>query len=361
MVVLERHADPRVIESGGAFILWNNAMKALARLDLADDVERAGVTLDVAEWQTPSGRRLASWPIGDIGRDVGAPAVGVRRTDLQSTLVQAAGSDALRLGVRCAGFSADTDGVTVLTADGGSERGDVLVGADGIRSAVRARLRGGLEPPRHAGYWQYFGIADLETELTAERIFREIDGPGRRFFAFPVGSGQTYWAAAMTGRRGDNPVRVGTVGSKEDVLGRFRGWAHPVEALLAATPEAAIYRREIADRDPIRTWGRGRVTLLGDAAHPITPNLGQGACQAIEDAVVLAHHLAGATDAVNALRNYELSRLERTSSFVRRARLIGSMGRWRNPLSCLVRNHIAKRAIPGPALRRHRQDMAYAF
>ena len=131
--------------------------------------------------------------------------------------------------------------------------------------------------------------------------------------------------------------------------------------LLEATPEAAIYRREIADRDPIRIWGRDRVTLLGDAAHPITPNLGQGACQAIEDAVVLADQLGSGMDAVAALRIYELSRLERTSSFVRRARLIGSMGRWRNPLSCLVREQIAKRAIPGPALRRHRQDMAYAF
>ena len=361
VVVLERHADPRIIESGGAFILWNNAMKALARLELADDVARAGVSLDVAEWRTPSGRMLAAWPIGDVGRDVGAPAVGVRRTDLQSTLVQAAGPEVLRLGVRCTGFSADSDGVTVLLADGGSERGDVLIGADGIRSTVRARLRGDNEPIRHARYWQYFGIADLETELTSERIFREIDGPGRRFFAFPVGAGQTYWAAAMTGRRSDNPVRVGAVGSKQDVLRRFRGWADPVRALLEATPEAAIYRREIADRDPIRIWGRDRVTLLGDAAHPITPNLGQGACQAIEDAVVLADQLGSGIDAVAALRIYELSRLERTSSFVRRARMIGSMGRWRNPLSCLIREQIATRAIPGPALRRHRQDMAYAF
>jgi 2-polyprenyl-6-methoxyphenol hydroxylase-like FAD-dependent oxidoreductase len=358
-VVLERHADPRTIESGGAFILWNNAMKALARLELAADVERAGAALEVAEWRTPRGQAIASWPVGDISREVGASAIGVRRTDLQSTLVRAAGD--LRLGVRCVGFSEDPDGVTVRIADGGTERGDVLIGADGIRSMVRAHLHGSFEPPRHAGYWQYFGIADAETELTSERIFLEIDGPGRRFFAFPVGAGQTYWAAATTGRRSDQRVRVGAAGSKQDVLQRFHGWARPVGELLEATPEAAIYRREIADRDPTRTWGRGPITLLGDAAHPITPNLGQGACQAIEDAVVLAHHLGGATDPISALRAYELSRFERTASFVRRARLIASMGRWRNPMSCFVREQIAMRAIPGPALRRHRRDMAYAF
>ena len=362
VLVLERHADPRTIESGGAFILWNNAMKALARLGLADAVERAGMTLDVAEWQTPRGQLLASWPVGEIGDDVGAPAIGVRRTDLQSALVQAAPAGALRRGVRCVGFSAGPVGVTVHTADGATERGDVLIGADGIRSTVRSHLSGGqLEPPRHAGYWQYFGIADVETELTRARIFREIDGPGQRFFAFPVGGGQTYWAAAVTGRRRNRPVDVGAAGSKDDALARFGRWADPVGELLRATPEAAIYRREIADRDPIRAWGRGPITLLGDAAHPITPNLGQGACQAIEDAVVLAHHLGGGTDLEDALRSYELSRFERTASFVRRARLIGSVGRWRNPVSCYVRGHIARRAIPGPALRRHRRDMAYPF
>ena len=251
VVVLERHADPRVIESGGAFILWNNAMKALARLGLAEEIARAGMALDIAEWRTPSGRMLASWPIGDVGRDVGAPALGVRRTDLQSTLVRAAGPDVLRLGVRCTGFSTDAEGVTVMLADGRSERADVLIGADGIRSTVRARLRGDNDRIRHARYWQYFGIADLETDLTTERVFREIDGAGRRFFAFPVGSGQTYWAAAMTGRRRDNPVRVGAVGSKQDALRRFRGWAYPVEALLQATPETAIHRRDRRPRpDP---------------------------------------------------------------------------------------------------------------
>jgi 2-polyprenyl-6-methoxyphenol hydroxylase-like FAD-dependent oxidoreductase len=126
--------------------------------------------------------------------------------------------------------------------------------------------------------------------------------------------------------------------------------------LLAATPDAAISRVNTYDRDPVRTWGRGRVTLLGDAAHPMTFNVGQGACQAIEDAVELASVLAvGGEDVPTALRGYEALRLQRTATITRRARRIGAIGGWSSPIACGVRNRLLSVILPGPAARQARE------
>jgi 2-polyprenyl-6-methoxyphenol hydroxylase-like FAD-dependent oxidoreductase len=132
-----------------------------------------------------------------------------------------------------------------------------------------------------------------------------------------------------------------------------------VEPLLAATDETTIFRRDIVDRDPVKSWGEGRMTLLGDAAHPITPNLGQGAAQAIEDAVVLAECLAHDEDPQAALRGYEDRRERRTASFALRARRIGDMGRWENPVACWVRHQIMRLVFPTVAWRQHEKDMTY--
>jgi 2-polyprenyl-6-methoxyphenol hydroxylase-like FAD-dependent oxidoreductase len=128
--------------------------------------------------------------------------------------------------------------------------------------------------------------------------------------------------------------------------------------LIDATDPAEMFGRDGADRKPVDRWGDGRVTLLGDAAHPMTPNLGQGACQAIEDAVVLARCLKEAPDPVSALREYERRRIERTAYVVKRAWQIGAVGRWRNPLACWLRDRIQKVAVPGVAFREHRDWMA---
>jgi 2-polyprenyl-6-methoxyphenol hydroxylase-like FAD-dependent oxidoreductase len=124
---------------------------------------------------------------------------------------------------------------------------------------------------------------------------------------------------------------------------------------------SAIYRREIADRDPIKKWGEGRVTLLGDAAHAMTINLGQGACQAIEDGVVLTKCLAAGGDPVAGLRAYEARRIPRTAPIVRRSRMIGDLGKWTNPIACRVRTQIQRVVFPTVAFREFKQTMGYDF
>ena len=359
--VFERRSDPRSISSGGGFILWNNALLALRRLGIADEIVAAGATLEVAEWYTPSGRPLAGWPVGAIGERVGEPAVGIRRLKLQTALVEAVGPGVLQLGVECIGHTETADGVVASFADGRTEHADVIVGADGINSTVRAQLQGGWRAPRYAGVSQRFGITRAPAGVAITPGFVEIDGPGLRFFIVPVGDDEVYWASARKAPRRATGGRLVPLLEKRRLLDRFSGWMPPVEALIEATDDDAVHGWDVVDRDPITTWGRGRATLLGDAAHPITPNLGQGACQAIEDAVVLTSLLESGADVVDALRAYEASRVRRTNSFVRRSRALGRIGRWSNPVACRARERIARVVIPGPALRRHTRDMAYQF
>src|SRR6185312_16328206 len=218
---------------------------------------------------------------------------------------------------------------------------DVLVGADGVNSATRiAQIGDG--PLRPAGYELSFGM--VEAERGSGDAFKEYVGRGARFIVFPVGRGLTYWSAIyVTGRHDE----AGHAADPAVPLDLYRSWPDPIESLIEATDARGIYRRDIADPAPVDHWGAGRVTLLGDAAHPMTPNLGQGACQAIEDAVVLAKNLAALpADDVGALRSYEQRRFARTAAFVNRSRWIGAMGRWKQPMACLLRDQIQRIVFP---------------
>ena len=174
--------------------------------------------------------------------------------------------------------------------------GDLLVGADGLHSVVRRHVLGD-GPPRYAGETIFRGIADLA--LPRPEICRELFGAGRRAAYYELGGGRVYWWATA-------PLPAGTevprAGRRAYLLEAFAGWAFDLPDVLAATPDDRILQNDIYDRPPARRWHRGRVVLLGDAAHPTTPNLGQGACMAIEDAVVLARALVEARDAATGVR-----------------------------------------------------------
>jgi 2-polyprenyl-6-methoxyphenol hydroxylase-like FAD-dependent oxidoreductase len=186
-------------------------------------------------------------------------------------------------------------------------------------------------------------------------VFLELWGSGTRFGFFPVG-GRTYWYCMAAAPAGGSDSAAGRKG---DVLSRCRGWAHPTEAVIDATPADAIGRADIVARDPLKQWGRGRVTLLGDAAHAMTPNLGQGAAQAMEDALVLASCLRERDDVASALRAYETRRGKRTASIMKRAWMIGDTGRWESRVACAARDRIMKVVVPTIAWSQQKRDMAY--
>lgn len=323
---------------GAALSLWKNALDALAELGLWQQLENASlpeVHGGVWNWD---GELLVEADAAGLKRRFGRTLAAVHRADLQETLAAGLGEGQMTLGRQCIGFEQDADGVTVRFADGGEERADLLIGADGLHSAVRAQLHG-ERPPRYAGYTAWRAVIPFTGVLRTGESW----GRGARHGRLPLPGGRVYWFATRNEPEGEH----GKSGEKAALLATFAGWHEPVEALIWATDEGDILRNDIYDRPPLETWGSGRVTLLGDAAHPMTPNLGQGAGQALEDAVVLRNCVReqGLTPA--ALRTYEARRIRRTASIVRASRLAGAIGQWAHPAAVALRRWLA-RLVLGP-------------
>lgn len=151
-----------------------------------------------------------------------------------------------------------------------------------------------------------------------------------------------YWFATRNAQAGTHEAPEA---AHARLLTIFRGWCSPLPEIIEATDPAVILQNDIADRPPLARWSIGHITLLGDAAHPMTPNLGQGACQALEDAVVLASCLDGASDLAAGLRTYEQRRRQRTSRIMRQSRRIGQVGQWQHPLACVLRDALTRHVL----------------
>jgi 2-polyprenyl-6-methoxyphenol hydroxylase-like FAD-dependent oxidoreductase len=198
----------------------------------------------------------------------------------------------------------------------------VLVGADGLGTAVRRTMLGEA-PPRYAGYTCWRSSAVVDHELLRPGSYIQLYGRGSNFGVFPVGDGRWSWYGTQLTGPTTTMARGGA--TKEEALETFRGTCPPVTAVIEATKPDECVRQDIYDRRPVVTWTDGRVTLLGDAAHPTTPALGQGGCMAIEDAVTLAKQLSLGGDIPAALRRFNAARRERTSYIVNQARLQGRL------------------------------------
>jgi 2-polyprenyl-6-methoxyphenol hydroxylase-like FAD-dependent oxidoreductase len=272
---------------------------------------RAG-RIEEARWLGSDGRLYRKFTLPDSG----APAVALRRADLQAALRGALPAGTLRLGKTLAGFEEVGGEVRARFADGGEVVCDLLVGADGLHSRVRAQAFGGAEPV-YRGYNVWRGVARLEDEALPAGTALEVYGEGRRFGVGPLGLGRTGWWATANEPEG-TPEAPAEHARKLSRL--FEGWPRPVPELIAATPTESILRNAAYDRPA------AGVTLLGDAVHPMTPNLGQGGCQAIEDAAVLARCVARYEEPARALREYESRRRARAERVARYSRLYGAFG-----------------------------------
>ena len=350
--VFERTAELR--EVGAGLLLAANAQKALAKLGLAEAVERLGTPASASEIRSWRGRTIMSIPLAELEGRIGAASAAVHRADLQALLLRELGEGSLCLDREVEDFEGDADGVTVQFADGSEERAGILVGADGLRSKIRSRLFG-PHKPRYAGYTAWRAVVEPERELLPWGTGFESWGRGSRFGCAHIGEGRVYWFATSKAPEGGKDGPSGSPsGARSTLLNHFSGWHHPVRELIEATKEDDIRRDDIYDRQPLaERWGEGRVTLLGDAAHPMTPNLGQGACQAIEDAVVLARCLresGAAGDAAGSLRRYEALRSGRVAKITRRSRRIGQVCQLENPLLRRLRDLTLAALPPGAQL-----------
>jgi 2-polyprenyl-6-methoxyphenol hydroxylase-like FAD-dependent oxidoreductase len=335
-VVFEQAPRLQDVQAGGGLLVWNNGMRALREIDLHDRAQAAAAVLDVTDFNSYRGKLLARWPIEQVEKDLGVPTVGVVRGDLHRVLAEALGEDAIHVGAHYESYEADGDGVTVRFSDGREERGDVLIGADGVRSAVRDDLLGhrDLRPP---GYWGIQAVVEFEHPLARPGTFATYWGPGSRFAYHHVGGGRLYWFAVEDGEGDQTPAdRI------QVVRERLKSWPEPVPSIVGSTDDAEIAVMDIVDAKPVKRWGTGPATLLGDAAHPILPNLGQGTSQALEDAVVLARSLSSGADVVAAVRSYEDQRAPRTAGLVKFSRNLGRLGRLKSRPAVAFRERFMK-------------------
>jgi 2-polyprenyl-6-methoxyphenol hydroxylase-like FAD-dependent oxidoreductase len=284
------------------------------------------------------GQPLVTESSAALERRVGEISVVVHRAELLAILYQALGSETVRLNSPCIAVAQDADSVTARFVDGSEAHGDLLIGADGIRSVVRAQIIGDGEPI-YAGYTSYRGVAAFDP---ARIIPGEYWGRGARFGMAPMSGGRVYWWATRNAPSGEHQAPLEEYAR---LLEQFHGWADPIKEVLQATDPQTILHHDIADRPPLTHWSVGRISLLGDAAHPMTPNLGQGACQALEDAAVLADCLRRQGDIMTALHTYEQRRRPRANQIVRQSRRIGQIGQWSQPLACRLRDLVLRTIV----------------
>ena len=333
--VYERAAELK--EVGAGVSLWANALKALHQLGMKDALDAMSFVSQDAAVRRATGTFLSRTSAHEFIRRFGLPTTVFHRAELLDALVHAAHGVPIHLGHECQDIGQDADGVTIHFANGTTAKSDLLVGADGLRSVVRERLRVPGEL-RYAGYTAWRGIAPFDT---TGLIGGETLGCGQRFGLVPITRNRVYWYATDKAPAGQRETAAAAKARLCDV---YNAWHQPIPAIIEATDAAMILRNDIYDRDPVDQWGSGRVTLLGDAAHPMTPNLGQGACQAIEDALVLARCVAEGSGAAS-LRRYESERILRTASVVNGSRRVGQIVHIQVPALCGLRD-LALRLTP---------------
>lgn len=329
--VLERTSQ--IAPQGAGITLWPNATKVLRKLGVDDallkpPMPRLGI---LRRWD---GRALVSTDVGELERRHGAPMVCLQRTTLHEALLSDGVGDLVRLGAEVSSIEETPNGVRALARSGERFEADVLIGADGVRSIVRDSLLGD-GPPISRGIFAYRAVIDASPGDVGMGLgMGEYWGPGRVFGLAPVDGDRLFWLATKRAPSGEpeepNPIPA--------LLERHRGWAPEIARVIEATEPEQVIRHELFDRKPAKRWTGERTALLGDAAHPMLPFLGQGACQALEDADMLARLLDSGAPVSAALDKYQRTRRRRVARITLQSRRITRIAHLRSPALRTVRD-----------------------
>lgn len=303
---------------GAAISIWPNGVKCMNLLGMGDITETYGGPLRYMAYQDHRhGKTLTRFSLAPLVERTGGRPCPVSRSELQGEMLNFWGRDAVRFGKRATRVAEDDDGVTVWFSDGTTARGDMLIAADGSHSALRPYVLGFTPERRYAGYVNWNGLVEIDEAIAPADQWTTFVGEGKRVSLMPVARGRFYFFF-------DVPLPAGLAEDRStlraDLSRYFSGWAAPVQALIARLDPATTNRIEIHDIEPFDRLVRGKVALLGDAGHSTTPDIGQGGCAALEDAVVLGEALRDGGDIASALRQYEARRCERVRDLILKAR-----------------------------------------
>jgi 2-polyprenyl-6-methoxyphenol hydroxylase-like FAD-dependent oxidoreductase len=332
-------------EVGAGVGLWSNAMESLDQLGVGEEIRRASRPLRTAAGANAEGRTLSWIALDELGPDFASAACFVvLRPALLAALAGRLPREVVHTSRRALDVEAEGERVRVRFEDGRVEEGDLVVGADGLHSAVRRHVLGHDEI-RYSGQTCFRGVAKVRAHEPG--VIREVQGRGKRGSVCPVDDETVYWWTAHNAPRGSV---VPQASRKGELLGRYEGWPFGLPEAIAATPDEAIVHNDLVDRAPTKVYARGRVVLTGDAAHPTTPNLGQGANMAVDDAIALARALRDGATVEAALERYQLERLPRTRLVVQRSWSFGRMCTWESWFAVGMREMMV-RATPARVMR----------
>jgi len=314
VTVIERRTDT---STGAAITIWPNALAALDRLGLGDAVREAGgrVAGGALRWRDGSWLRHPASEI--VISALGEPLVVIRRSTLRDILTAAVRHGGIEHGQAAGGLLATADRIEIKLSDDTVRHADAVVGADGTGSMVARHLNGRLNN-RYAGYTAWRGIATyaLDPELAGATL-----APGTETGHVPMGPDRTYWYTTERAPEG----QLAAEGELPYLRAKLAGSPEPIPGILAATAPDDVVRNDLYDRSPARCWARGPVLLVGDAAHPMRPHLGQGGCQGIEDAAILGAFVDRTTELSTAFAQFAAFRRPRITSLVRESALLGRM------------------------------------
>ncbi|MEH1711404.1 FAD-dependent urate hydroxylase HpxO [Acinetobacter pittii] len=309
----------KILPVGAAISLWSNGVKCLNYLGLTDKIAKLGGQMDdLAYVDGLTGDVMTQFSLLPLIEEVGQRPYPVARADLQNMLMDEFGRDQIYLGKKMVSLEDKTDSVEVHFADGSSTQADLLIGADGTHSLTRTYVLGQQVQRRYAGYVNWNGLVEISEDLAPAQQWTTYVGEGKRASLMPVADGKFYFFL-------DVPLPAGLDNNRDDykklLKQYFFDWCQPVQQLIERLDTQKTNRVEIHDIEPFTQFYKGHVVILGDAAHSTTPDIGQGGCQAMEDAIYLARSLQINTLGLeDALRRYQNKRNERANELVLRAR-----------------------------------------
>ncbi len=327
---------PEIRAVGAGIVMASNALQVFGNLGLAENIINAGAALAEFTISNEKFQPIQNMSQNWIREKYGFGNIAIHRADLQKVLIEALGKEHLLLGKDFDYFEQAEKKVTAFFKDGSMVAGKFLLGADGIHSAVRHQLFPNI-PYRYTNQTCWRGITNIPVPDFLQNKAIEAWGNQRRFGIVPVNKEKIYWFAVLTEKPGgkDEPSRL-----KEHLKEIFSSFHPYVKELIGETPLDQIIRNDLYDFKPIKKWHNGRVSLIGDAAHATTPNMGQGGCQAVEDAWALFNIFSQTKIPEIAFERFRKKRFAKTSKITNQSFFLGEMAHWKYGRS--IRNAFLK-------------------